>query len=168
MTNEQFNDVFEYMFSKVDVNYGLSNEKMLHLIWRIVQNYLCTDPIKSPEMLMNLLSTMYKEFSSEKGINYKKSLKETSKEILIVKASEYQAGEDRLHNFNHGAKMTGVEPRIICMFFLLKHLICIDDIISNRTQLTQEQIKEKFIDAINYTILLKANEVQKTNEEVSI
>lgn len=83
------------------------------------------------------------------------------KRVLIEKAKEYAKGdEDRLHNFNRAAAITG-QSRERCLFgFALKHLVSVMDIIDTieegdipRRDLTQEKIG----DLINYLLLLEAS-----------
>ncbi len=84
-----------------------------------------------------------------------------SKRILIEKAKEYAKGDDdRLHNFNRAAAITG-QSRERCLFgFALKHLVSVMDIIDSiekgdipKRELTQEKIG----DLVNYLLLLEAS-----------
>lgn len=85
------------------------------------------------------------------------------KRILIEKAKEYAKGDDdRLHNFNKAAQITG-ECREKALFgFFLKHLVSVIDIVDNMN-LDPKYIpskpltEEKIGDAVNYLLLLEAS-----------
>jgi hypothetical protein len=93
------------------------------------------------------------------------------KRILIEKAKEYAKGdEDRLHNFNKAAEITG-ESREKCLFgFALKHLVSVMDIVKevNEGKIPKRELtSEKIGDLINYLLLLEASIEDKRYDENS-
>ena len=93
-----------------------------------------------------------------------------SKRILIEKAKEYAKGdEDRLHNFNKAAQITGESREKALFGFFLKHLVSVMDIIEDidiRVP-TQTLTDEKIGDCINYLLLLEASIEDKRNKLIS-
>ena len=84
-----------------------------------------------------------------------------SKLTLIEKAKEYAKNENRMHNFDKAANITG-ECREKALFgFFLKHLVSIMDIIENINEDTslpsQAVTDEKIGDCVNYLLLLEAS-----------
>lgn len=79
---------------------------------------------------------------------------------LSVKAKEYVRGEDRLHNFNRGAEISGISRERVLHGFMLKHFISyldiLDDIDKGKAP-SDDLIDEKIGDIINYFILLEAS-----------
>lgn len=89
---------------------------------------------------------------------FNKIIEEQIKEcryLLIEKAKEY-ATEDRLHNFNVGAELTGKTPAAVLGGFMLKHTTSLYDMIMSGEQYTKEQWNEKITDHINYLLILQA------------
>jgi hypothetical protein len=83
---------------------------------------------------------------------------EAIKATLISKAKEYAKGdEDRLHNFNRGAQITGQSREKVLQGFMLKHLVSVFDMIDEPSKATQYMIDEKIGDCINYLVLLEAS-----------
>lgn len=81
--------------------------------------------------------------------------------LLLAKAKEYASNEDRLHNFNKAAGITG-ECREKALFgFALKHLVSVMDMIDahNKTGIlpTQATLDEKFGDLGAYIAILYAS-----------
>ena len=79
--------------------------------------------------------------------------------VLAVKAGEYAAGSDRLHNFKQSAALMRVTPEMACLGFLTKHLTSVIDMVhatAAGVEPTAERLDEKIGDAINYLILLEA------------
>lgn len=78
--------------------------------------------------------------------------------LLLVKAKEYASDEDRLHNFNKGAQITGECREKVLFSFALKHLISVMDIIDahnkNGTLPNQATLDEKFGDLGAYIAIL--------------
>lgn len=80
--------------------------------------------------------------------------------ILGQKAKEYVRNNDRLHNFNTGAKESRTnETREDVLYGMMrKHLISLNDILDdvrNHKPITSEIVNEKIGDIINYMILLE-------------
>jgi len=120
------------------------------------------------ELFTNLYNLYYIQSNKQEGINipsekFNEYIKNKIKSVLSSKAIEY-ATKDRLHNFNKLEKKLAPlidlhkSPYIKCLDFMCKHLVSIDDIINNENPvpLSKEIVEEKFIDALNYCILLKA------------
>jgi hypothetical protein len=77
------------------------------------------------------------------------------KKILTHKAKEYAHG-DRLYNFKKAAKISGNTPLQCCCGMWLKHLVSVLDIVNGKIENTEKMVVEKFIDSINYHILMMA------------
>lgn len=84
--------------------------------------------------------------------------------ILSNKAKEYAQNDDRLHNFKHAAILSTEQPDTICLMFMLKHLVSMNDIVNNPKKFSDDIILEKFIDFMNYCILLTAIVEEGKNE----
>lgn len=85
---------------------------------------------------------------------------EQIEKVLIIKSREYSRNDDKLHNFNVGAMMTGQIREKVLAGFALKHYISINDIrndIQEGKLPSIETVNEKYGDAINYLILEKAS-----------
>lgn len=81
-----------------------------------------------------------------------------SREILLNKATEYATDDDRLHNFQVAANLTGKSPMQALGGFMAKHTVSIYDMIrdSSETSFSDAKWDEKITDHINYLILLRA------------
>jgi hypothetical protein len=91
---------------------------------------------------------------------------EAIKSTLISKAKEYAKGdEDRLHNFNRGAQITGQSREKVLQGFMLKHLVSVFDMIDDPSKATEYMIEEKCGDMINYLVLLEASFKDRLNEQ---
>ena len=81
--------------------------------------------------------------------------------VLAKKAKEYMRNEDRLHNFNKAAQITGESrEKILWNGFALKHYVSVCDIIEdieNKQVVTNDIIDEKIGDLINYLVLLEVS-----------
>lgn len=94
------------------------------------------------------------------------------RKVLIEKAKEYAKDEDdKLHNFNRAAQVTG-ECREKALFgFFLKHLVSVMDIIdemnAKSTYIPKKAlVEEKIGDSINYLLLLEASIEDKRNKSL--
>lgn len=82
------------------------------------------------------------------------------KRILVEKAKEYANTNDRLHNFNKGAQISGQSREKVLWGFALKHYISFLDMLDKveNDQLPPiEMVDEKIGDLINYLILCEAS-----------
>ena len=85
-------------------------------------------------------------------------------EVLIEKSKEYSRNENPFHNFDVGARKTGLIREKVLDGMALKHEISIDDIVNDieKGELpSYDVINEKFGDAINYLILKKASIIDR-------
>lgn len=90
---------------------------------------------------------------------------ESIKNTLLVKAKEYAKGdEDRLHNFNRGAQITGQSREKVLQGFMLKHLVSVFDMIDDPSKATEYMINEKIGDLITYCVLLEASFKDRLNK----
>jgi hypothetical protein len=92
------------------------------------------------------------------------------KDTLIVKSKEYSRNNDKLHNFNVGASITGKTREEVLHGFLLKHLISYFDMIEDIKQgkyPKDKYLDEKIGDIIIYFILFEAS-VKSRNDNLSI
>jgi len=78
--------------------------------------------------------------------------------VLAVKGAEYSRGNDRLHNFKSAANMDGTSPARSLWGMWKKHLVSIKDMIDDIDAgkiPSQDMVREKLGDNINYTLLLE-------------
>lgn len=96
---------------------------------------------------------------------------ENVKNVMGSKSKEYSTADNKLHNFDEGARITGQTREKVLHGFALKHHISINDIrngIEEGKLPTLEMLDEKYGDAINYLILEKASiidRIQKRERE---
>lgn len=99
---------------------------------------------------------------------FNKMLKETLKaceDTLSAKSEDYSRGGDKLHNFRRAAQVGETTPAKALLGMKLKHDISILDIVDDLEYAKvhhEDYIQEKFGDAINYLILLKAIVLEAT------
>jgi hypothetical protein len=90
------------------------------------------------------------------------------KNVLAAKRKEYAPGDgDRLHNFRVAAALSNTSLAGAAMGMALKHIVSVADIVKLSevgTVPSIEMIEEKFGDAINYLILIKACLVEQMEE----
>ena len=87
-------------------------------------------------------------------------------DTLIVKGKEYVRGDNRLHNFEVGAAITGKTREDVLWGFALKHYISIQDIkndVKEGKLPTREMLDEKYNDLIIYLLLEKASMIDRIN-----
>ena len=95
------------------------------------------------------------------------------KSTLIEKGREYRRNNDPFHNFNQGARITGLIREKVLDGMLLKHEISIADMTNDLEKgiLPKiETVEEKFGDNLIYLILKKASiidKIEQYEEEVS-
>lgn len=78
------------------------------------------------------------------------------KVLLGVKAGEYAADDDRLHNFKVAADLQGVDPKNALAGMMAKHTVSIYDMANSDSISSRELWNEKITDHINYLLLLNA------------
>lgn len=92
--------------------------------------------------------------------------------VLGVKAKEYVRSGDRLYNFKRAGVISQQHWAGAAWGMALKHLVSVCDIIdgwdvkSDGVVVTEEMIREKFGDLINYLVLIEAGiifEIGKDN-----
>lgn len=81
---------------------------------------------------------------------------ERCKSVLLNKAAEYAADDDRLHNFNVAAALEGVSIRQALYGMMAKHVISIADMCMSDKVYGKSMWDEKITDNINYLLLLSA------------
>ena len=85
---------------------------------------------------------------------------EKTRNTLQLKEMEYASQDNRLHNFDVGARILEVTPEQALQGMMLKHIISILDLIewtgTSPERITSELVDEKIGDTINYLILLEA------------
>lgn len=89
---------------------------------------------------------------------------ELIKKSLMEKAKEYCRNNDRMHNFNTASKKTGMSREEVIASYRLKHEVSADDLrkdMKNGFIPTEEFVKEKFGDIINYYILEEMSILQQ-------
>lgn len=80
-------------------------------------------------------------------------IREASLDTLIAKNKKY-ATEDKLHNFRVGGDIMGGTTAQACWGYLTKHLVALRDKVERNDFRDLEDLKEKCIDTINYTVFL--------------
>lgn len=96
------------------------------------------------------------KLNNEEADKYVEDILSKIEFTLTVKAKEYVRNEDRMHNFNQGAKKTGKLRERVLRGMRLKHDISVDDILDdmdNDKLPSKELVLEKYGDIINYNIL---------------
>lgn len=81
---------------------------------------------------------------------------ERIRRVLKNKSNEYSTEQDKLINFKEGAVALQVAPEYYARMLQFKHIISINDIIKKNQKASEDMILEKFIDEINYSILILA------------
>lgn len=76
-------------------------------------------------------------------------------DILCVKAEEYAADDDRLHNFKNAAGMMSCDPKAALAGMMAKHTISVYDMCRSGKSYPIELWNEKITDHINYLLLLR-------------
>ena len=79
-----------------------------------------------------------------------------STDILCVKAKEYAAAEDRLHNFKTAAALECITPKQALAGMMAKHTVSVYDMCMSLSDFPMTMWDEKITDHINYLLLLKA------------
>lgn len=78
------------------------------------------------------------------------------KETLLIKGAEYSRNNDRLHNFNVGAKITNESRERVLDGMLLKHYISYRDMLDDLDKgvlPSKKYVEEKFGDILIYFML---------------
>lgn len=91
------------------------------------------------------------------------------KETLSSKAEEYATDNDKLHNFNVGARLTGQTRERVLWGFAIKHYISFLDILDSLDKgklPTEAIVDEKIGDLINYLVLVEASLKDRLNGEL--
>lgn len=90
---------------------------------------------------------------------------------MKIKALEYSRDGDPFHNFNQGAILTGQDPRVVLYGFMLKHLVSLQDLITDikfGKDPEQSVLDEKLGDIIIYSALLRSMNNVVANEKLGI
>jgi hypothetical protein len=103
----------------------------------------------------NIWQRLLRQFF-DKRCHFDGSLTEMCMDVLIKKGTEYSTDDDKLHNFKKAAQISGETPVHCAEMFQLKHTTSIQDILDGRLIPTQEMLNEKFVDYINYCVLIAA------------
>lgn len=96
------------------------------------------------------------KLTNEKADKYLEDIITQTTNVLGVKAKEYVRNDDRLHNFNEGARQKNLIREEVLDGMRLKHTISRDDMINDLKEgkiPTKEYINEKYGDIVNYYIL---------------
>ena len=81
---------------------------------------------------------------------------ERSTSVLLKKADEYAANDDRLHNFRVAARLQGITPRQALAGMMAKHTTSVYDMCQSTDVFPEFMWNEKITDHINYLLLLRA------------
>lgn len=88
------------------------------------------------------------------------------RELLIVKGKDYRRNGNVYHNFEEGAKISGLSREKVLDGFLLKHEVSIKDMTNDLDKgiiPSIEKIHEKFNDNIIYLLIKKAMLIERAN-----
>ena len=70
------------------------------------------------------------------------------------KGREYASSDDRLANFKRLAPECGIKPELVAWVYFRKHLDSISTYLKEGKELSEETIRGRFLDAINYLTLI--------------
>ena len=77
--------------------------------------------------------------------------------VSDAKSIEYTiSSDDRLYNFKHVAERLGITPPQALMVYVLKHVDAICNDAKTGKQFSDETLRSRVIDLINYSVLLLA------------
>ena len=96
---------------------------------------------------------------------------EKIRNVLESKNAEYATPENKLHNFDKAARISGQTREKALWGMALKHYVSIDDLIENvgKGKLpSTDLLSEKIGDMVNYLILLEASVMQRIQEREKI
>lgn len=94
-------------------------------------------------------------------------LEDAESKILGTKGNEYVvSNEDRLKFFKDYATQLGIDPKIVCSIFLMKHINSILNF-AKTNQSYSESIKGRINDARNYLLFMWALVEDEINEHMS-
>lgn len=94
--------------------------------------------------------------------------------MLLNKAEEYATDDDRLHNFQVAAELSGTDMVKALGGMMIKHTVSVYDMIREfdpREDIGMDRWDEKINDHVNYLILLRAvlvDYVQKQTEKSAV
>ena len=85
--------------------------------------------------------------------------------VSDAKSIEYTiSSDDRLYNFKHVAERLGITPPQALMVYVLKHVDAICNDAKTGKQFSDETLRSRVIDLINYSVLLLALNDTHTND----
>tara|TARA_R100000656_G_C3880741_1_gene114356 strand:+ start:16 stop:435 length:420 start_codon:yes stop_codon:yes gene_type:complete len=85
--------------------------------------------------------------------------------VSDAKSIEYTiSSDDRLYNFKHVAERLGITPEQALMTYVLKHVDAICNDAKTGKQFSDETLRSRVIDLINYSVLLLALNDTHTND----
>ena len=85
--------------------------------------------------------------------------------VSDAKSIEYTiSSDDRLYNFKHVAERLGITPPQALMTYVLKHVDAICNDAKTGKQFSDETLRSRVIDLINYSVLLLALNDTHTND----
>lgn len=87
------------------------------------------------------------------------------RDILIVKAKEYSADDDRLHNFKIAAPIMHTDEKGALAGMMAKHTVSVYDMATSEKKYPTDLWEEKITDSINYLLLLRAIVSEENAEE---
>ena len=87
--------------------------------------------------------------------------------VSDFKSIEYTiSNDDRLYNFKHVAERLGITPEQALMTYVLKHVDAICNDAKTGKQFSDETLRSRVIDLINYSVLLLALNHTHTNDNL--
>jgi len=173
MTRDEFVDLAELLVKNIRVEltndpqlgeraYLIPITNMINLL--LPKNDLNIDRRQDAvKAIINCLASMYcmvvtKYISPKPLFSLLKDIKEMVRFILTKKGNEYSGDDDRLIHFKEFREMFGYDEDIAAIIWMLKHIVSIKMMVERKVPGIDDilTVNEKFIDAINYCILLYA------------
>ena len=84
-----------------------------------------------------------------------RELRREADELLLEKGQDYAPQEDVLQNFKVDAAFLGLDPKLLCMVYMTKHLRAVSNSLQGHS-LKVESVQERLRDVYNYIQFLYA------------
>jgi len=91
----------------------------------------------------------------KKVVTHLDRIRRNSTDYVLKKNEEYATDSDVFRNFRTGISLQD-KPQAVAWEYMTKHLQWIKDAINTDHKPTHAELDEKFIDAINYLLIIRA------------
>lgn len=129
-------------------------------LYEMLEEFIPEHHIYKLHHLLNNLVKLYllrlrEVYNVNPNFSMRMLLERISKLLLNVKAKEYSSEEgDRFIQFKIVAERMKTKPYKVAIWFMLKHVSSIDSIIRGDVEVDYGTEVEKFVDAVNYVIIM--------------